>query len=155
MGKYQWSDKSFYEGEVLNGFRHGRGQFLGSNFSYEGLWQFGKRSGKGLAYYNAERTSFYDGEWLEGMRHGYGVLQYKSGNTYTGEWVKNKKCGRGMMEWKDRGETYDGEWRDGKPDGFGVQIWLEDRTARTTVSAQVCPVECTQAHLVCSILLGG
>ena len=110
---------------------------MGSKFSYEGMWEFGKRSGKGLAYYNAERTSYYDGEWLNGMRHGYGVLQYKSGNTYTGEWVDNKKCGKGLMEWKDRGETYDGEWEDGKPHGFGVQIWLEERTARTTVSAQV------------------
>jgi len=138
IGKYQWANKSFYEGEVLNGLRHGRGQFLGSKFSYEGMWQFGKRSGKGLAYYNAERTSYYDGEWQEGMRHGYGVLQYKSGNTYSGEWVNDKKCGKGLMEWKDRGETYDGDWLDGKPHGFGVQIWLEDRAARTTVSAQMC-----------------
>ena len=137
IGKYQWPDKSFYEGEVLNGLRHGRGQFLGSKFSYEGMWKFGKRSGKGLAYYNAERTSYYDGEWLKGMRHGYGVLQYKSGNTYTGEWMNDKKCGNGLMEWKDRGETYDGDWLDGKPHGFGVQIWLEERDARTTVSAQV------------------
>merc|ERR1712185_162886 len=71
------------------------------------------------------------------MRHGYGVLQYKSGNTYTGEWVNDMKCGNGLMEWKDRGETYDGDWLDGKPHGFGVQIWLEERDARTTVSAQM------------------
>lgn len=51
-GKYIWSDDSVYEGEVLNGKRHGKGILTNS---------LGQQ---------------YDGEWLNGLKHGRGKFLF-------------------------------------------------------------------------------
>ena len=45
-----WPDGSTYEGDVINGLRHGFGTFMCANgrTSYTGHWQNGKRNGKVL-----------------------------------------------------------------------------------------------------------
>lgn len=47
-GVYTWPDGSTYEGEVVNGIRHGFGMFKSSTqpVSYIGHWCHGKRHGK-------------------------------------------------------------------------------------------------------------
>lgn len=64
MQTYTWQGATF-DGEVLDGFRHGYGRLTvaeGSSVMYEGLWQHGKRHGPGgVLYYNADKTAYYQG----------------------------------------------------------------------------------------------
>lgn len=71
---YRWPGAT-YEGEVLNGKRHGQGviAFEGMPAVYEGEWADGMRHGRGTLYFNPERTAFYEGEfrgtgWLHEVR---------------------------------------------------------------------------------------
>ena len=61
---YDWPDGGHYEGQVLNGKRHGNGRmsFSNSPVVYEGEWAGGVRHGHGTLYFNAERSNFYQGE---------------------------------------------------------------------------------------------
>lgn len=65
MQTYTWHGATCYDGEVLDGFRHGYGRLTvadGSSVVYEGMWQHGKRHGRGgVLYYNADRTAYYQG----------------------------------------------------------------------------------------------
>lgn len=49
----------------MKGFRHGYGRLTvtDSSVMYEGQWQSGKRHGRGILYYNTERTAYYEGVW--------------------------------------------------------------------------------------------
>lgn len=62
---YNWCD-AVYEGELLDGERHGYGTltFAGSAVVYEGQWQFGKRHGSGTIHYNEQKTASYEGKKL-------------------------------------------------------------------------------------------
>jgi hypothetical protein len=57
------ADGSCYEGELLEGQRHGYGRlsFAASPLVYEGHWRQGRRHGQGTLYYDAERASCYQG----------------------------------------------------------------------------------------------
>jgi hypothetical protein len=59
---YCWQGAS-YEGEVSGGLRHGYGRLTisGSPVVYEGQWQQGKRCGRGVLYYNSDKTAYYEG----------------------------------------------------------------------------------------------
>lgn len=59
---YSWAN-AVYEGELLNGLRHGYGtlRFTDSHVVYEGEWQYGKRHGRGVLYYDALRSSYFEG----------------------------------------------------------------------------------------------
>jgi hypothetical protein len=62
---YTWLS-GMYEGEVLNGLRHGCGRLTlaDSGVIYEGQWRQGKRHGRGVLSYNSDRTAYYEGEQL-------------------------------------------------------------------------------------------
>lgn len=71
---------SVYEGEVLNGLRHGRGCFICANQKtvYTGQWKLGKRNGEGKLVYNLDDQSCcYEGHWVDNMKDGYGRMQYR------------------------------------------------------------------------------
>ncbi len=57
------ADGSRYEGELLEGQRHGTGclSFADCPLVYEGEWRHGKRHGRGTLYYNTDRTTYYQG----------------------------------------------------------------------------------------------
>ena len=58
-GKYEWYDGSWYEGEVMQGLRHGFGTY----------WTNSAPGGE----------TIYSGDWKDGLRCGKGVLKFKSG----------------------------------------------------------------------------
>lgn len=49
---------------MSEGLRHGYGRLTMANSPvvYEGQWQHSKRCGRGVLYYNADRTAYYDGK---------------------------------------------------------------------------------------------
>ncbi len=69
-GRYDWPDHSYYEGQVVNGLRHGKG-----------------------VYTNSKEGVVYEGEWKNGLRHGKGVLKYRNGSVYEGDWERGMKWG--------------------------------------------------------------
>ncbi|XP_030610330.1 radial spoke head 10 homolog B isoform X2 [Archocentrus centrarchus] len=122
---YTWPDGSTYKGEVYNGIRHGMGTYKCAQNSvyYSGEWHQGKRHGKGMTYYNKDKTSWYKGDWVKNNREGWGVRCYPSGNIYSGEWKNNQRHGDGTMSWLKLGQKYVGAWQDGVQHGQGTHVW--------------------------------
>eukprot|EP00775_Hariotina_reticulata_P006988 gene6988-7202_t len=123
-GVYSWGDV-VYNGEVLNGQRHGFGvlSFKTSPARYEGCWQHGKRHGKGTLYYDAERLRYYSGDWEDDMKQGQGTSVYQGGNSYTGAWWQDMRHGQGTMKWATTEQVYSGQWVCNLPNGLGQHLW--------------------------------
>ena len=106
--RVEYDGGDVYEGEILNGKRHGHGTYTWADGdTYEGDWKDGKRCGRGkLIQYGKSPTGetymkySYDGEWLDGKEHGHGICvegdfgMYKNDKVYEGEWVNGKRQGR-------------------------------------------------------------
>lgn len=97
-GVYTWSTGQIYNGDYVNGKRHGKGQW---------------RSSKDLT-----KSSSYVGEYKLDQKHGQGLYTWASGNVYKGEYWEDERNGFGRMEWID-GSIYEGEWLNGIQHGFG------------------------------------
>lgn len=93
-----------YEGDMLNGFRHGFGvlayELPNKSFSleYRGFWKNGKMDGSGLRRY--KDGGVYIGKWKNGLRHGYGLMWYSNGDFYAGNFVGDFRDGLGMISKK-------------------------------------------------------
>ena len=146
-------DNGSYEGEIVDGLRHGKGKYTWSNGSeYEGDWVKGKRCGFGVyksyGKNEVDGTTFmsyiYEGEWKDSKQHGYGVAKgYKVfprfGHvfmkwSYDGPWVDDKKHGRGVYrDWdgnalSEHWKVYEGEWIDDKR--HGLFVWRPEPAAK-------------------------
>ena len=137
----EW-EKGRYEGETINGKRHGRGTFenrLGRK--YVGEWKNDKRHGWGTSNWSSGST--YVGEFACGDFNGFGIYcsdgekyigehkgdffhglgaYIKKDNKYFGEWQEQEKEGYGA-EIKSDGMTYDGEWKSDVPTGQSIRKW--------------------------------
>lgn len=71
-GRYAWPDGSVYEGQVLDGLRHGHGVFTGPHgmCRYAGEWRAGRRHGEGKLEYDPQGASWYEGGWEADQKHG-------------------------------------------------------------------------------------
>ena len=106
--RVEYDGGDVYEGEILNGKRHGHGTYTWAyGDTYEGDWKDGKRCGRGkLIQYGKSPSGetyikySYDGEWLDSKEHGHGICvegdfgMYKNDKVYEGEWVNGKRQGR-------------------------------------------------------------
>jgi hypothetical protein len=72
-----------FEGEYLNGRRHGRGVFSWANGDrYEGGYSEDNRAGVGVFTWG--KGGRYDGEWHDNLPNGKGKLTKPDGTTYAG-----------------------------------------------------------------------
>ena len=119
-GIKKYSD-SYYEGELLNEKRHGKGIMIYNNGRiYEGEWVNDEKSGKGFERYYT--GNIYEGNYKFGKPNGKGAYTWNNGEIYEGEWKNGLKHGYGA--WKGiNGDSYIGEWKLSKADGYGVHIW--------------------------------
>lgn len=125
-GIYTWDDGQRYEGEWRNGVFHGYGKVTWPDGdTYEGDFRYGTRTGKGR--YEDPEGEIYEGEWNDNKRHGYGKLIYKNGNRYEGEFSGGLREGRGVLTWRDGG-MYDGEWKKGSREGKGYMEYTDGMT---------------------------
>lgn len=110
-----------YEGETMNGLKHGKGRYIWRNGNkYEGQWFQDKRHGYGtLCYKNGDK---YIGNWKNDKKDGRGVMYIADGTQYAGEWKDNKITGKGTFTWPN-GDKYVGELLDGFSDGEGTYYW--------------------------------
>lgn len=116
-GTYYYTNPYFiYEGEWLNGKKHGQGRLsFGSDGFYEGSFAEGEISGKGRQELNGWS---YEGEFLQGQKHGEGTLIRADGGSYTGGWAEGKYSGHGALTLPS-GETYVGGFQMHKFHGQG------------------------------------
>jgi len=119
-----WSG-SQYEGDMMNGKRHGHGVKTWPNGDrYEGEWRFDKKDGSGRM---SEAEAVYDGEWQAGLKHGKGTLKFAKGESYEGEWQNDQAHGKGRFV-KKNGNVYEGEYRCDKCHGYGTYTFMNGDT---------------------------
>eukprot|EP00435_Cladocopium_sp_Y103_P076141 s2_g78.t1 len=116
-GTHYYTNPYFiYEGEWLNGKKHGQGRLsFGADGFYEGSFAEGEISGKGRQQLNGWS---YQGEFLRGQKHGEGTLIRADGGSYTGGWAEGKYSGHGALTLPS-GETYVGGFQMHKFHGQG------------------------------------
>ena len=89
------TDNLIFEGEYLNGKRHGKGREYDTDntpiLKFEGQYLNGKKNGKGRTYYYNGELEF-DGEYLNGMKHGICKEYDSSGKLiFEGEYLNDLK----------------------------------------------------------------
>ena len=118
--RVEYDGGDVYEGEILNGKRHGHGTYTWADGdTYEGDWKDGKRCGRGkLIQYGKSPTGetymkySYDGEWLDSKEHGHGI------------------CVEGDFGWEKMDKVFEGEWVDGKRQGRFVWYYTNSKGGR-------------------------
>jgi len=83
--KINYPNGNVYEGQMLNGLKHGKGKFIWvSGDVYEGDWKDGKRTGMGK--YTWADGDVYEGGFLNGESTGKGKYTYRQREIHLGKW---------------------------------------------------------------------
>ncbi|KAM9385759.1 ankyrin repeat and MYND domain-containing protein 1-like [Pholidichthys leucotaenia] len=101
-GVQEWYDGSRYEGEFVNGLKHGRGKYS---------WRNGE---------------YYEGSFYKDYRHGGGVHCWPTGHRFIGKFYLNRKEGYGQQVFPD-GATFDGLYHNDRRFGPGVLNYSDGR----------------------------
>jgi hypothetical protein len=115
FGKYQLEDGVCYDGDIVNGMRHGFGSLTRPDgYSYRGIWANDKRHGEGCE--TLPDGTNYDGDWYNDEKSGWGVSHYLDGTEHKGDWRDGVKNGWGRITYgagNDRlkGRIYSGQWQ--------------------------------------------
>ena len=138
--RMEYDGGDFYEGEIVDGYRHGKGKYTWADGSeYEGDWVKGKKCGFGVyrSYGKNEKDGstylsyIYEGEWKDGKKHGQGIAKkYKIYHlfgtpfmtwSHEGGYANGDMHGHGIYkEWNvpnDTGRVHEGEWVNNKRQG--------------------------------------
>jgi hypothetical protein len=112
-----------YTGELKNSIPNGTGTMIYDNGDiYEGEWIDGLRHGNGIfTTYNEDgEVATYNGNWENDKKNGSGI--YKDEDyEYMGSWKNDKKHGNGTLE--STVIEYIGQWVDGYMQGQGEYIF--------------------------------
>lgn len=125
LGRVIYPNGDYYEGGFQYGFRSGRGLFQSSISSYSGSWDLNDKHG-----YGEERlpgNTIYEGDFQHGVKTGKGTLKWPDGSNYTGDLVRGEIEGTGEYHWPD-GRSYKGQWKGGKMHGEGEFLYSPSRT---------------------------
>ena len=138
--RMEYDGGDFYEGEIVDGYRHGKGKYTWADGSeYEGDWVKGKKCGFGVyrSYSKNEKDGstylsyIYEGEWKDSKKHGQGIAKkYKIYHlfgtpfmtwSHEGGYANGDMHGHGIYkEWNvpnDTGRVHEGEWVNNKRQG--------------------------------------
>lgn len=113
----------FYEGELLNGKRHGRGILYknGTGIMYIGDFHKEQATGNGTRYWSNGDT--YTGSFVDSKKNGHGILKFvlenKCQGEYHGSFQNDKKHGSGKLIFSDN-DVYDGMWENDMANGYGI-----------------------------------
>lgn len=118
QGAEEWRDGARFEGEYVDGLKHGFGIFLWPNgSSYQGQFCDDVPSGEGR--YSAVDGRWYSGSWEKGKMHGKGHFVFPGEGQYLGQFHEGHRHGEGVFVWRD-GRKYTGEWHEDSQHGKGV-----------------------------------
>ncbi|CAK9063217.1 Thymus-specific serine protease (Serine protease 16), partial [Durusdinium trenchii] len=99
--RYEFESGAIYDGEWLEGNRHGVGKQI---------WPDGTE---------------YLGQWRMGRAHGLGHIKHSDGDSYSGEWFNGRAHGLGIYRFQDGAACYEGQFRCDHRDGLGVETWTD------------------------------
>eukprot|EP00927_Polykrikos_kofoidii_P086963 TRINITY_DN9897_c0_g2_i1.p1 TRINITY_DN9897_c0_g2~~TRINITY_DN9897_c0_g2_i1.p1 ORF type:complete len:539 (+),score=59.72 TRINITY_DN9897_c0_g2_i1:99-1715(+) len=143
-----YPDGSKYQGQFLDGKRHGRGSWtLADGTIYRSQWCDDKRHGEGQETF--PDGSRFVGTYVDGFRSGLGVMTWPEGSKYSGQFARGRAngeghllrtdgsvykghfsddcmCGEGCMQWKD-GVEYKGQFYANRRRGVGKMKWTTGR----------------------------
>lgn len=116
-GQILWANGNRYEGDLVQGRKHGEGSFLwASGQRYSGQWADDQPRGKGqMRFANGDD---YEGDVADGLPQGQGRMRYASGDVYEGRFARGKPDGQGVYRWAN-GQSYEGPWQGEQPHGHG------------------------------------
>lgn len=115
-----WANGDYYEGVWQNGKRHGKGKFTSMQFTYNGEWKDDGYAGTGVMTWS--NGDYYNGKWLNNARHGRGIFTSADGERYDGDWDADKRHGRGQLNLVD-GSRYGGEFKQNMLQGYGSMLY--------------------------------
>ena len=117
---------SKYKGEFKNDLPEGKGTFedFENYYKYEGEWNMGKKSGRGILEFS-DGTK-YEGDFKNDLYDGNGIITFNNGNIYEGEFVEGSIKGKGKFIWND-GKKYDGDYDDFMKNGSGKFYWNDKK----------------------------
>ena len=101
---------------MVGGKRHGKGTYLSSQFTYEGEYSNGLKSGFGVL--KATDHSNYTGGFAFDKKEGEGEFKMANGDNYKGAWKDDKKNGKGKYSFMN-GTVYEGDYLLGAKHGIG------------------------------------
>merc|ERR1719223_120983 len=113
-------DGSRYRGQMLDGRRHGEGEWSSGSAEYVGQWENDTMHGNGRHTWTDGRS--YEGQFVRGQFSGKGRMEWgtkKGPLVYDGQYKDDMKHGNGCFKWPD-GRAYNGEWSSGKRHGKGA-----------------------------------
>ena len=115
-GTHSFSDGRHFVGQWIDDrMRHGTFTFIDGNV-YTGEYRNSKMNGRGK--YTHTGGDVYDGEWVDNFMHGHGVYTYTHGGVYVGEWKHSKADGHGEYT-ASFGKKHVGLYKNGKKHGKG------------------------------------
>jgi hypothetical protein len=112
-----FADGAIYRGAMRGTSLHGKGEYVSKSFKYQGEFLDGLKHGAGTYVWdNGDR---YDGSFGQDRPDGRGKYHFANGDTYEGEVKAGVIVGRGSYATKG-GDTFEGSFVGGKPHGVGV-----------------------------------
>jgi len=117
-GKLNWNDGGVYEGDFFEGEITGKGDYSDHECHYEGEMLNGKKHGTGKILYKISQES-YQGSFKHDKKEGHGVYKFKDQSVYEGQFVDDKKQGKGELKFAN-GMKYEGLFKDGVFNGKGI-----------------------------------
>lgn len=130
LGKILYKNNSFYQGELRENKRHGKGVFLNQGHSlYEGSYVDDQIRGNGILYgwFPKLGIAIKEGHFIEDLEiEGISkVIIYSAGSVYIGPIKNNTLTGKGIMHLPHKGQ-YTGDFKDGHFHGKGKLIFKDD-----------------------------
>jgi hypothetical protein len=106
-----------YTGTLKGRLPHGRGvyEFRSPATRYEGEIVEGRFHGKGERH--GHEGSRHTGEWVAGRLNGPGEAVFATGGSYQGQWKDGKFHGQGRIVYAGSGHTYEGRFENGRVAG--------------------------------------
>jgi hypothetical protein len=99
-GAYYWTDSQYYIGYWQNSTKQTYARYLNANMSlfYEGEVKDGMKHGKGTYYFN---NGYYTGQFVNDIREGPGTYYWNDGTRWEGQCVNGQLKGVGTQYYSD------------------------------------------------------